>query len=188
MMDLLTGIETRASALKLTAPGPTREHIEQIIRAGVRAPDHGRLRPWRFVVLDGPARQKLGDAMAEMLRAKMPQATPEQIDAERAKVMRAPTIIAVAARIRKGKIPEIEQVAAVSAGVQNMFLTAHALGYGAMWKTGAAAYDANVKALLGLEPTDQIVAFLYLGTIANPGAPVPVPIEAYVSWLRNDQG
>src|SRR5262245_48042307 len=104
-MDLLEGIASRTSALKLAAPGPTREHLEQIIRAGTRAPDHGRLRPWRFVVLEGAAREKLGDAMAEILRAKQPQATSEQLAAERNKVMRAPTIIVVAAKIVAGKIP-----------------------------------------------------------------------------------
>jgi nitroreductase len=184
-MDLLTGIETRASALKLSAPGPTREQIEQILRAGMRAPDHGRLRPWRFVVLEGDARKKLGDAMAELLRAKSPQATAEQLDAERNKVMRAPTIVVAAARITKGKIPDVEQVAAVSAGVQNMFLAAHALGVGAMWKTGAAAYAASAKTALGLQPEDHIVAFLYLGTIATSGTPGPeTAVDAVTIWSR----
>jgi nitroreductase len=172
-MDLLTGIETRASAVKLSAPGPTREQIEQILRAGLRAPDHGRLRPWRFVVLEGDARKKLGDAMAELLRAKAPQATLEQLDAERSKVMRAPTIVVA-----------VEQVAAVSAGVQNMFLAAHALGVGAMWKTGAAAYAASAKAALGLQPEDHIVAFLYLGTIATPGTAAPTAeVAAVTHWM-----
>ena len=182
-MDLLSGIQSRTSALKLTAPGPTREHIEEIIRAGVRAPDHGRLRPWRFVVLEAAGREKLGDAMAAMLQAKMPQATQEQIDAERRKSARAPTIIVVAAKISPGKIPPAEQIGAVTAAVQNMLLAAHALGYGAMWKTGGAAYDANVKTTLGLAPEDHIVAFVYLGTIATPGPLVTAGIDKVVSWL-----
>lgn len=176
-MDLLEGIQSRVSALKLSAPGPTREHLDQILRAGMRAPDHGRLKPWRFVVLEADARLKLGDAMAELFRRKASQATQAQLDAERAKSMRAPTIVVVAARISKGKIPEVEQIASVAAGVQNMFLAAHALGYGAMWKTGAAAYDAEVKTTLGLLPEDHIVAMLYLGTIATPGTVVPLPLE-----------
>lgn len=181
-MELLTGIESRASALKLSAPGPKREHIEQIIRAGVRAPDHGRLRPWRFVVLEGAAREQLGDAMARMLRDKMPQATDEQLAAERGKVMRAPTIVVVGAKIAKGKIPEIEQVGAVAAAVQNMLLAAQALGYGAMWKTGGPAYDASVKAMYDLAPEDHIVAFLYLGTTTTPGPVIPAPTDGIVSW------
>jgi nitroreductase len=182
-MDLLTGIESRTSALKLSAPGPTREHIERIIHAGARAPDHGRLRPWRFIVLEGDARARLGDAMADLLKRKFAQALPEQLDAERRKPMRAPAIIVVAAKTTKGKIPEIEQINAAAAAVQNMFLAAHALGYGAMWKTGGAAYDDQVKAMLGLEPQDHIVALLYLGK-ADVKGPVPeVPLEQLVTWL-----
>jgi nitroreductase len=176
-VELIEGIQSRVSALKLAAPGPTREHLDTILRAGIRAPDHGRLKPWRFVVLDGDARMKLADAMAEMFRRKAPQATQAQLDAERAKPMRAPTIVVAAARTSKGKIPEVEQIASVAAGVQNMFLAAHALGYGAMWKTGAAAYDAEVKTALGLLPQDHIVAMLYLGTVVTPGTVVPLPLE-----------
>ena len=183
VLDLLTAINTRASALKLDAPGPSREHLQQIIAAGARAPDHGRLRPWRFVVVEAAARERLGDAMAAMLRAKRPDATAAQVDAERAKVMRAPTIVVVAAHITKGKIPEIEQVVAVGAAVQNMFLAANALGYGAMWKTGGGAYDASVKLSLGLEAEDHIVALLYLGTTVTPGPLVATPPDDLIRWL-----
>lgn len=181
-MDLLNGIETRTSATRLGTPGPTREHLQRIIDAGLRAPDHGRLQPWRFVVLEGDARAKLGDAMAGMLRAKLPDATEDQLAAERRKTLRAPTIVAVAATISKGKIPEIEQVLAVGAAVQNMFLAANALGYGAMWKTGGAAYDPQVKELLGLAPQDHIVAFLYLGATVAPGPLIPAE-AAKIRWL-----
>jgi nitroreductase len=182
-MDLIEGIESRTSALKLTEPGPTPPHIERIIKAGIRAPDHGRLRPWRFVVIEGDARKRLGEAMANVLRAKMPDASPAQLDAEAGKVMRAPTIIAVGAKISKAKIPEIEQVSAVAAAIQNMFLTAHALGYGAMWKTGGIAYDRSAKELLGLASEDHIVGLLYLGTIAQAGPLVAAPLEGVVRWL-----
>jgi nitroreductase len=167
----------------LTEPAPTRADIERIIKAGTRAPDHGRLRPWRFVVLEGDARQKLGRAMAEILRKQLPEATQSQLDAQAAKPLRAPTIIAVAAKISKAKIPEIEQIGAVAAAFQNMFLAAHALGYGAMWKTGAAAYAADVKELFGLAPEDHIVGFLYLGTTAAPGPIVEAPLDTVVRWL-----
>jgi nitroreductase len=182
-MELLAGIESRTSALKLSAPGPTREHIEQIIHAGTRAPDHGRLRPWRFTVLEGEARTRLGNAMAEVLKAKFPDAQPAELDAERRKPLRAPTIIVVAAKIAPSKIPEIEQVTAVAAAVQNMFLAAHALGYGAMWKTGGIAYNATIKAMFGLAPEDHIVALLYLGTATIPGPLVEAPVDQLVSWM-----
>jgi nitroreductase len=183
MMDLLEGIQSRTSPLKLTAPGPTEAHLQQILRAGTRAPDHGRLRPWRFLVVEGAAREKLGDAMANCLRARVPNSPQEHLDAERNKAMRAPTIVVVGAKISKGKIPEIEQVGAAHAAVQNMLLAAHALGYGAMWKTGAAAYDAGVKALIGLAPEDHIVGLVYLGTILTPGPLVEAPLEPVVTRL-----
>jgi nitroreductase len=182
-MELIAGIESRTSALKLSAPGPTRAHIEQIIQAGTRAPDHGRLRPWRFVVIEGDARKQLGAIMARILRTKMPDVQQAQLDTEAGKVMRAPTIIAVGAKISKAKIPEIEQFAAVAAAVQNMFLVANALGYGAMWKTGSVAYDRGAKELLGLAPEDHIVGLLYLGTTAAPGPLVPAPLEGVIRWL-----
>jgi nitroreductase len=183
-MDLLTAIDSRASALKLSEPGPTRAHLERIMQACVRAPDHGRLRPWRFVVLEGAARDRLGNEMARLSLAKFPQSTPEQLDGERRKVLRAPTIIVVAARITAGKIPEIEQVAAVAAGVENMILVAQALGYGTMWKTGGAAYDARAKTTLGLTVQDHIVAFLYLGTTAIAGTATPASLDGIVDWAQ----
>jgi nitroreductase len=182
-MDVLEAIESRASAVKLSAPGPTRVHLEQIIRAGARAPDHGRLRPWRFAVMEGDARLRLGDALASMFKAKQPQATDVQLEGERAKVLRAPTIVAVAAHLMPGKIPPSEQVWAVAAAVENMFLAANALGYGAMWKTGAGAFDANVKRALGFAAEDHIVAFLYLGTVLTAGTASPAAIDGLVNWL-----
>ena len=184
LVDLLTAIESRASALKLTEPGPSHAHLEQIMRACVRAPDHGRLRPWRFVVLEGSAREKLGEAMARLSLAKFPQSTPEQLDGERRKALRAPTIVVVAARIVQGKIPEVEQIGAVAAGVENMVLTAQALGYGVMWKTGAPAYDAQTKTMLGLGAEDPIVAFLYLGTTAIAGTATSPSLDGVVSWMK----
>jgi len=183
-VSALQAILTRTSALKLGEPAPSHAHIEQIIEAGTRAPDHGRLRPWRFIVLEGAVRTKLGDAMAAMLLAKVPDIGTDQLNGERAKALRAPTIIAVAAKITRGKIPEIEQVLAAGAAAQNMFLAAQALGYGVMWKTGGAAYDKNVKALLGLAPEDHIVAWLYVGTTVVPGPMVAAPTEGVVRWME----
>jgi nitroreductase len=184
IVDLLNAIESRASALKLTEPGPTRAHLEQIMRAGMRAPDHGRLRPWRFVVIEGAAREKLGNEMARLSLAKFPQSTPEQQDGERRKALRAPTIVVVAARTTAGKIPEIEQLGAVAAGVENMILVAQALGYGVMWKTGAPAYDAQTKTMLGLTAQDHIVAFLYLGTTALAGTATAASLDGAVTWMK----
>lgn len=183
-MDLFTAIDSRASAIKLSDPAPALEHLQRILAAGARAPDHGRLAPWRFVIITGPARDILGTAMAAGLQAREPQASAEQLQRERDKALRAPCIIAVAAALKKGhKVPATEQILAVGAATQNMFLAAHALGYGAMWKTGPAAYDAQVKTALGLQTEDHIVALLYLGTIASPGTPRDAVLDDRVQWL-----
>jgi nitroreductase len=85
--------------------------------------------------------------------------------ADRDKMLRSPTLIVVGCSVREHpKVPEIEQIVAAGAAAENLFLAAHGLGYGVMWKTGPAAYDADVKATLGLEPSDHIVGIMHVGT------------------------
>lgn len=162
--DALEAILSRQSAVTLKEPGPSAEHLETMLRAGTRAPDHGKLQPWRFVIVEGDARARLGDAMAERLKLRDAEATESDLERERAKAFRAPTIVVAVAKIIDAKIPAIEQQYAVAAACQNVVLAAHALGYGAMWKSGASAYDDGIKGFLGFEPRDEIVGFLYLGT------------------------
>jgi nitroreductase len=164
-MDLFTAIDTRSSAARLTQPGPTPEHLARILNAAGHAPDHGRMKPWHLLVLDEAAKERFAAAAAEAKRRRMPAMTDEQLTAEREKVLRSPTILVVGCVVRENaKVPEIEQVVAVGAAAQNLFLAAHDLGYGVMWKTGAAAYDPDVKALVGLKPSDHIVGIMHLGT------------------------
>jgi nitroreductase len=184
-MNALEVLHTRESAAKLQEPGPDDAALKAILQAAVRAPDHGRLRPWRFVAIRGEALGRFGDVLAQTLQARMPQATPDMLDRERAKALRAPLIVAVAARVQPGgKIPEIEQVLSSGAAAQNIMLAAHALGYGAMWKTGDPAYDPRVKKALGLEEGDAIVAFIYLGTPTGGPRPLPRPTaeEFLTEW------
>ncbi len=176
-MDALDLLLTRESALKLDAPGPGEADLDTIFKSAVRAPDHGRLRPWRFVVIESAKREGFGELMAQALLRKEPGASEEMLGRERAKAMRAPTIVVTAAHVQKGhRIPELEQISAAAAATQNMMLAAHALGYGAMWKTGEPAYDSGVKTALGLSEDDEILGFLYLGTNAGGSAPHPRPL------------
>lgn len=165
-MELLTGIETRTSAARLTQPGPTPEHLARILDAAEHAPDHGRLRPWRIIVVDGESKDKFAFAAAQAKRARVPSMSDEQFAAEREKIGRSPTLVVIGCTVRRDqtKIPEIEQVVAAAAAAENLFLAAHGLGYGVMWKTGAAAYDDGVKATLGLAADDHIVGIMHLGT------------------------
>jgi nitroreductase len=174
-MQVLDALLQRRSAKTLTDPAPDEGALELLLESAARAPDHGRLRPWRFIIIRGAARERLGELMAEQQRRLQPAASLESLQRERQKALRAPLIVAVAAVCNtSARIPAIEQILSAGAAAQNMMLAATALGYGSMWKTGDAAYDDTVKAALGLEAKDAIVGFLYLGTPTADGLPTPV--------------
>lgn len=170
-IDLLL---TRRSARALTEPGPDAAALALILASAARAPDHGRLRPWRFLLVRGEARRRFGALLAAHLLREHPGTNEETLERERAKGLRAPLIVVVAAHLDAGvKIPAVEQLLACAAAAEAMMLAAVALGFGAMWKTGSAAYDGQVRAALGFTATDAIVGFLYLGTEVAPAAPAP---------------
>jgi nitroreductase len=182
-MDALETLMTRRSPAKLADPAPPADALTQAMAAAVRAPDHGRLKPWRFLVIDTPARGAFGEIMAQCLKRQQPDANDEMLAREREKALRAPMIVVAVAKIqpKHPKIPEVEQLLAAGAAAQNFWLALHAQGYGAMWKTGAPAYDAEVKRQLGLAETDHIVGFMYVGSIAAPALDVKRPEpEAFV--------
>jgi nitroreductase len=175
-MDALELMMSRESAMKLEEPGPSAEDLDRIFASAVRAPDHGRLRPWQFVVIPEDRRAAFGTLMADCLKRRNPEVSDGELQRERDKAFRSPVIVAVAAKVQRGhKIPEIEQIASAAAAAQTIMLAAPALGYGAVWKTGAPAYDATVKTALGLSPDDDIIGFLYLGTRVGGPSPIPRP-------------
>jgi nitroreductase len=165
-MELFDAIATRSTAKSVVAPGPTAEQISRLLEAAGHAPDHGRLKPWRFMAVNGSERESFANAVAESRRDQNPSYTEEQMELEREKIRRSPSILIAGCVVRKDipKVPEIEQVIAAGAAVENLLLAATELGIGAMWKTGPAAYSARVKAAVGLGADDHIVAILHLGT------------------------
>ena len=172
-MDALECLLGRTSVSALTSPAPDQAALNAMLEAAVRAPDHGRLRPWRFVVIEENRRERFGEVMAQSLRRREPDASPEMLARERGKALRAPLILVVAAHVeRQHKIPEVEQVAATAAAAENIMLAVHAQGFGAVWRTGAPAYDPGVRQALGLGNDDEILGFLYIGTRKTDG-PVP---------------
>lgn len=165
-MELFDAIASRTTAKSLTGPGPTPTQIARLLEAAGHAPDHGRLKPWRFVAVNGAEREAFANAVAQSRRDQNAAYTDEQMELEREKIRRSPSILVAACVVRKDipKVPEIEQVIATGAAVENLLLAAAELGIGAMWKTGPAAYSERVKAAVGLAPADHIVAILHLGT------------------------
>ena len=176
---------SRASVKALGEPGPDDTQLRTIFEAAVRAPDHGKLRPWRFFVVRGDARLRLSELFVAGLRRREPQATEAQIDKEREKPLRAPVTIAVVARTVQGhKIPEIEQVLSAGAAAMNILNAVHALGFAAKWVTGANCYDAEFRRDFGLGADDQLLGFIHVGTpLETAGAPArPDPAEFVVDW------
>lgn len=191
-MDVLAAIRTRRSVGKVHSDCPPRDLIEQVLEAASWAPNHHVTEPWRFVVLAGDARDTFGEAMAVAKTAGMDPAVKDiaqEFERAKKKALRAPVIIAVAAEIPTDKkCVEIEEVAAAAAAVQNMLLAAHALGLGAIWRTGDPAYDDGVKAFLGFAPTDHILGFVYLGyPVVEPTRAKHTPAADLTRWLGWDE-
>ena len=178
-MDALEALNTRNSAKTYGDTAPSRDELAVVLQAAVRAPDHGRLRPWRFMLIKGDQRRKFGDMLAASALRRTPGLSEGDLQRERDKAMRAPLIIVVVCRAVTGtKVPVIEQILAAGAAAQNVLLALHTLGYAAAWKTGDAAYDPEVKKALGLAVDDHLVAFIYTGGGAGatfaPGKPASV--------------
>jgi nitroreductase len=159
-VETYEAIITRRSVPRVTERAPDRAAIAKLLEAAVRAPNHHITEPWRFVVLAGPAREELGEAWASGARrvGKDPAAA-------RDKALRAPVIICVVARPKRGhpKVVEIEEHHAIGAALQNILLAAHDMGLGAMLRTGPAATMPEVRDYLGVASDEYIAAFVYVG-------------------------
>ena len=166
-MDAIEALHTRNSVSSLQEPGPDAGQLDAILKAGLRANDRKKLRPWRFLLIEGDARVRLGEMMLDTCLQDEPLMDDEAREKERNKPLRAPLIVVVAARIRPDiKVPDIEQLLSAGGACQMMSLAAHALGLGCIWRTGAAAYDKRIHDGLGLEydAGDRIAGFMYMGT------------------------
>jgi nitroreductase len=164
---------SRQSRWPLTEPAPSAAELNQVIDLALRAPDHGQLQPWRFVLVRGDARQALGEVFVQAAKARDPQGDAERF---RHKAMAAPLLIAMGAHLRPGhKVPQSEQLLAVGAAAMNMLNGLHLLGYGGFWATGLNSHDERVKKALGFAATDELIGFLYVGTPKEAAQPVERP-------------
>ena len=176
-MDALDLLLNRVSVTRLVEPAPSAEQLQLMFRAALRAPDHGQLRPWRFLTIEGQARDRLGELFAEALRLRQPDASEEVLQKPRKMPLRAPMLVAVIARpVSHPKVPEVEQLLAVSCAAHGLLLAAHAQGLGAVWRTGEFAYDRHVAEGLGLTAGEQLLGFIYLGT-PEGGLRIPPALE-----------
>lgn len=184
-MDALDALLTRVSVPRLVDPAPDAAQRELLFRAALRAPDHALLHPWRFLTIEGAAREQLGELFAEALLAGADQtAAGEQALAKaRAMPLRAPLLIVVIANIQNHfKVPAQEQIIAAGCAAHGILLAAHVQGIGAVWRTGELAYNTHVAKGLGLRDNEQVIGFLYLGTPERElRTPQQLPLEDFVS-------
>jgi len=164
---LLTRRSGSAKAMK--EPGPSPEQLRMILAAGARAPDHGKLAPWRFILFEGEARAAIGDVLADCIQESEHQASEERLALERGRFLRAPVVVAVVSRVRESiPIPEWEQILSAGAVCENMLVASHAQGFVANWITEWYAYHPRVKDRLGLKSGERVAGFIYIGTSAAP--------------------
>lgn len=157
---------------QLGEPGPNDAQLRQLLSTAIRVPDHGKLVPWRLLLIRGEARARLGAALAAIHLRNEPDVPPSVIQKDRDRFNFAPLIVAVVARIEPDhpKIPAQEQLLSAGCVAYNLLLGAQALGFGAQWLTGWAAYDQQAAKLLGLAENERVIGFVHVGT-AHEGAP-----------------
>lgn len=169
-MDILDVIRTRRT-IGTSEGDVARETIVELIEAATWAPNHKLTQPWRFTIVAGDARRELGEVWARSAAAEMPEPKRSAfMEGEARKPLRAPCVIAVSTRTDVNPVTAEEDLVATGAAVQNMLLAAHAKGLCAAWKTGKIVRDPAVKAFLGLDEAERIVAFVYLGAVTSEAA------------------
>jgi nitroreductase len=177
----VTLLRTRRSLKpnELTGPGPSPADLDILLTIASRVPDHGKLTPWRFIVFEGDARLKAGEAIAAAFLVRYPGSKPDQIEYERQRLSRAPVVIAVVSRAAPHvKIPEWEQVLSSGAAAMNLVIAANALGFGAAWVTEWYAYDRSVLDAFGLAPHERIAGFVHIGRPTHAPEDRPRPALA----------
>ena len=166
MNETLLMLATRRSAPPpiLAEPGPTPEQLQQILTLAARVPDHGKLAPWRFIVLSGEARAEAGEMIAAIFAAANPAAEPKRLDLERRRFS-APLVVGVVSRAAPhAKIPEWEQVLSAGAACMTLVIAANAMGFATSWLTEWYAYDRTVLRRFGLASQEKMAGFIHIGT------------------------
>lgn len=174
-MEALAALHNRVSTGLLTDPAPDAQQRRNIFRAALRAADHGCLRPWRFLTLEGRARERLGEIFLQASQAVVEEPLSEAQGRRILEMpLRAPLILVAITRLQPHpKVPAVEQRMSTAAAVQAMLTAAFAEGVGAYWRTGDLAYSPAVAAALGLGEGEEISGFIYMGTPQKPPRPAP---------------
>ena len=168
-----------ASAKAMAGPGPSAAEIRDMLDIAVRVPDHGKLAPWRFILFEGDARARIGDAFAARWKTLHPDHGADSVDFQRGLFLRAPLIIAVVSKAAPHfKVPEFEQLLSSAAVAYNIELAAAAMGFHSQWQSDWVAYDRGAMAAMGLAESERIAGLIYIGTSTVPLEDRPRPDAA----------
>jgi nitroreductase len=168
-MEALDLLLNRVSVPRLIDPAPTAEQREILFGAALRAPDHGLLRPYRFLTVEGDARHRMGELLVEALQEQGGEIDEKALDKARNGPLRAPLVVVVIAKLTEHfKVPKKEQAITAGCAAHGVLLAAYAMGIGAVWRTGELSYAASVAKGFGLAPDEEVIGFLYMGTAQNP--------------------
>lgn len=176
MQDLTTEqvvqfINSRQSIGHLVEPAPTQAQLELAIEAALTAPDHHRLHPWRFIVVQGEQRAAFGELLAHSLREDG-ETDENQLERVKHHPLRAPLLLVCIMQYHPHpKVPHYEQVLSCGAAIQNLLLVLQSQGFASMWRSGAVAESAHFKRILGCNVTDEIAGLVYIGTSPKAIAP-----------------
>ncbi len=184
-LQFLDRVSTPANLL--IEPAPNDDQLAQIFKAAMNAPDHRHLRPYRFITIRGEARLALSEVFVNAVKIRDPDVGDDYLNKQRQKPLRSPLIVALVASLQDDpKVPEIEQILCTGAVANNIMLASNALGFGAIWLTGANAYDDNVCKPLGLDNSEKIIGFIYLGTpkVKMPDRETPDLSDKVMDWIR----
>jgi nitroreductase len=166
-INTITLLQTRRSVAPrlLAAPGPSETELETLLTIAARVPDHARVVPWRFIIIDRAAGTRLGETIAGTYAEDHPEADAERIASERQRLTRAPLVIAVVSSPREHpKAPEWEQILSAGAVCMNLLIAANAMGYATNWLTEWYAFDRRILDVLGLTRAERIAGFIHIGT------------------------
>jgi nitroreductase len=166
------------SAVTLAAPAPSAEELEQLLRLAARVPDHGKLAPWRFVILEGEGKALFAGRLEALAQGRGDAVAAAKLG----KLKVPPLCVAVIASPKEASIPAWEQLLSAGAVCTTLTYAALALGYGANWITDWYAYDADAQAILGLGPKEQVAGFIMLGTAREPPQERERPAALVTRW------
>jgi nitroreductase len=184
-LNALELLQNRVSITKLQAPAPNEHQLLEIFKAANRAPDHGKLQPWRFLVIQGEGLERLSAVFVDAVQSTNNDISPTILEKTKNMPFRAPMIIVAIAKCQAHpKVPKQEQILACGCATQNLLNACFALNFGAVWRTGELAYAQPVKQALGLVGDEEIIGFVYVGTPAGdiPAAPEANPQEIFADW------